>query len=142
MHIATDQGYFVSEQHQRVAQIVNDFDRNLEVQWIPPDQRSTLTEQAKPFRIVHNGSGKAEGQAYVVMDLAEAEMNGSVIERLFQSRVDKHDIPAQIKAQHDARRLVRLKELEDEQAATRDFDAFRLKTPLHTFKHEGKTYRQ
>ena len=139
MFLASEEGYFISDNHRRVAEIVNDFDRNLEVQWIPPDKRDSLSEKEKPFRIIHRGHG--DGQPYTVMELSDDEMNGKVIERLFQSRVDKNDIPAQVRAAQDAAKVLQLKRLQEEQEATRDFDVFRLKTPLHTFRHDGKVYR-
>lgn len=142
MYIADlESGYFINSNHQRCAEIVHDFDPHLSVQWIPPDQRTEPEDRKHPYRIVHDGSGAANGQPYEVMRLSESDMDGRVVQRLFESRVDKNDIPARIKAQHDALKAISLKELQEEQEAKRDFDTFRIKTPLHTFKHGGEVYR-
>lgn len=142
MYIAdVESGYFVNSNHQRMAEIVHDFDPHLIVQWIPPAMRTTEEDKKHPYRIIHDGTGAAQGQPYEVMRLSEEDMDGRVIEKLFLLRVDKNDIPARIKAQYDALKAIGMKQFIEEQEAKRDLDIFRLKTPLHTFKHEGKVYR-
>lgn len=136
-----DGGYFVSEKHQQIAEIVQDFNADLEVKFIPPHLRAEPEEKEWPYMIVHNGRGTAGGRPYLVMLLSEDEMDGRVIEKLFMAMVDKNDIPARMKAIADAQKVVRIKAQKEQEGMQNEFDAFRLKTPLHTFSHKGRKHK-
>lgn len=64
---SNDGKHWISEKQRRINEILQDYDPNLQLQWIPPDQRS---ETDMAFRVVHYPPGKAP---YLVCVAAEAD---------------------------------------------------------------------
>jgi hypothetical protein len=60
IYFPTKEGYFVSENQRRIAEILNDYDPNLELQWIPPNERGV---SQKAFRVVDTNPN---GPSYAV----------------------------------------------------------------------------
>ncbi len=134
---STENGYFVSQEHRRVAEILRDFDSNLELRFIPPHLRESQEEKQWPFVLVDNPPGK---EPYLVMLLEENEINASLIGKVFQTRIDPNRPMERLKALADAQRVYDLKKNQDEYDALDDFHAAMLRSPLHTYKHGGKVY--
>lgn len=133
-----DSGHFVSERHQYVASIVRDYNPELVVRWIPPEQRETAEEKTYPFAIFHEPPGRPP---YVVMLVKESEMDQRVLERLFLADQKHTNVGARIAAANAAAKMVQEYERAAEREALRDFHTTLLKSPLHTFKHNGKVYK-
>lgn len=133
----TEAGYFVSAEHERIAQIIKDFSHTLELRFIPPKDRVEQEEKEWPFVLVDNPPGR---EPYLVMLLREDEINETLIARLFEMRVDPKDPMAKMRARMDAKRVVEMKKHQEEMDALKDFHVSLLKSPLHTYKHGGKVY--
>lgn len=67
IYFPTNDGTWISERHQRVAEIIKDYDPKLELQWIPPGRRN---ENDDPFRVV---CFPPNGHPYLVCAAAEAD---------------------------------------------------------------------
>lgn len=131
-------GSFVHAKHQRIAEIIHDYNPDLELAWIPPAQRTV--EDTKPFMVIHN---QADGKRYPVFSLSEDELDERVLARLFFSDMRKHrpnDVMTAIEAAEAAEAIYRAKEHEDEMAEARDLAIHVLKSPLHKYKHGGKVF--
>lgn len=132
-------GSFVHAKHQRIAEIIHDYNPELELAWIPPANRTA--EDTKPFMVIHNQS---DGQRYPVFSLSEDELDERVLARLFYADMKKHKadtVMTAIEAAEAAEAIYKAKEHEDEMAEARDLATHILKSPLHTYRHGGKVYR-
>lgn len=49
IYFPSNDGTWISERHQRIAEILRDYDPKLQLQWIPPGRRN---EKDEPFRVV------------------------------------------------------------------------------------------
>lgn len=71
---------FLSVEHERVAQAINDYNRELFLVYIPPKDRVPGTDdEIYPYAVIHQPFGK---EAYPVMLLSEANVNMDVIMKL------------------------------------------------------------
>lgn len=69
---------WISEKQRRVNEILNDFDSNLQLQWIPPGRRN---EKDEPFRVV---CFPVNGRPYLICTAMEADER--LLATVFQSR--------------------------------------------------------
>lgn len=131
-HILTDVG-FVSQEHQRVAELVNEYDPTLQLLWIPPDKREF--DEQFPFAILHSPSGKVP---YIVRKVQIQDMNETLIAWLYQSeRIG--DVNAYQDGLDMARKALNDKAIEESKGAILDFAQSVIKGK-HWYKHNGKVY--
>ena len=77
IYIPDDNGNFVSENQRRAAEVLQDYDPNLQLQWIPPGQRGP---EDKAFRVVDVSPGRPN---YVVCFADECDER--LLARVFQA---------------------------------------------------------
>lgn len=130
--ILSDHGA-LSVQHERIAEIIRDLDDTLELAWIPPDSRSVFDKH--PFAVIHRPRDKRP--PYIVMTLAENEVNHNVIAKLIARDTHRGFAIDQLEAEEAALRLVRAKELMEELEEKRDFAQSVIKSRKHVYKHKG-----
>lgn len=138
-HYHADAGRFINEKHERIAAVIRDYDPELELAWIPPENRDSTDTQ--PFCILHNNPN---GTRVPVSFWREDQIDERLVEWCFENDFKKHnpdDIFDRVQAQNLAQRLVQRKKYEEEAAERWEFGEFRLKTPLHSFKHNGEIFR-
>ncbi len=131
-------GAFLSEDHRRFAEIINDYEPTLFLVFIPPAKRDP--EDKHPYAIVHMPEGQ---EAYPVMILSETEMENpqAILARLFLNDREKGDPAANLAAMEIAAKAMRLHKQAEEEEAQRDLAASVLRSPLHTYRHNGKIYQ-
>jgi len=117
---------------------VNDYNPELQVVWIPPENRTTPEDKKHPFAIMHCPPDR---EPYIVMLVEENEMDQRVLERLFLADQSKNDVGARLNAANTAAKLMQEYERAARQEELDDFHTFLLKNPKHTIKHGGKVYR-
>lgn len=106
--VPTPEGYFTSETHRRVAEIIVDYDPNLRLAFIPYSQRDPNNPNEKPYAILDVSPNR---EPHFVMYADEDELaSGSLLARLFNNDLSKVDVAARLKAEEDARDIMRLKE--------------------------------
>jgi hypothetical protein len=128
--LATPEGYFISAEHQRIAEIINDYDSDLYLLFIPPAKREPGD---KPYAIMHQPPGKAP---YIAMysDTCDERL----LARLFENDARRHDILSRLEAEELAQKLTEAKRRQDEADAKADIAKSMWRSPLHTYKHNGK----
>jgi hypothetical protein len=132
MLVPTESGHWVSNEFAQIAEIINDYDEHLRLVWIPPEHR---TDNTPPYAIVEtNGVGEEK----VVFTIKEEELNHSVLTRLFRGDTHKNDVLANIEADDIARKALELKDQLEKSEERKDFIAAVAKSPLHSFKHNGR----
>ena len=67
IYFPTNDGNWISEKQRRINEILQDFDPNLQLQWIPPGRRN---EKDEPFRVV---CFPRNGHPYLVCTAMEAD---------------------------------------------------------------------
>jgi hypothetical protein len=106
--IPTPEGYFTSEVHRRVAEIIVDYDPDLRLAFIPYSQRDASDPNEKPYAVVDIKEGH---KPHFVMYADEDELaSGALLARLFNNDLAKVDVRAKLKAEEDARAIMRMKE--------------------------------
>ena len=110
----TPEGYFTSEVHRRVAEIIYDYDPDLRLAFIPYSQRDPSDPNEKPYAVVDVKPGI---KPHFVMYADEDELSsGALLARLFNNDLSKVDVGARLKAEEDARELMKLKtQMENEE---------------------------
>lgn len=125
---------WISEQFSRLAEIVYDYDHNLELRWIPPEKRVDLVDKAKPFCIWDTRTNSP------VFFCSEVDTPIGILERLFKADNTKHDVLSELEAHNAAVAVMKLKERMERQEEAIDFASFALKNQKNTWKHKGKKY--
>lgn len=136
-----ESGYLLSEKHIRIAQLIKEYDPNLELMWIPPEDRSSNEPQLDTFCIAYRSH---TGDINVVRRLVESEVDERLIAWLWQNdmaRQNPKDIIARLDAEVEQEKRDREKRHAEIREEARDKANTILRSPLHTFKHKGVTYR-
>lgn len=134
---ATPDGQWVNSDFRRLAEVIQDYDPEMFLSWIPLSQR---TEQdTHPYCVVHEPLGRP---GYVVFYLSEAEMARPdiILSRIFTGDTRQHDVGKMLKTQADGAEVMRLKKLDEELDEKRDFVRTLFKSPKGRYKHGGKVY--
>lgn len=134
-HILTDQGA-LSQKHERVAEIIKDYDPDLELAYIPAAERTAF--DSRPFAIVH--VNPANGYRYVVMTCTEDEVDERLIARLFQHNLSETDVLGRIEAEDAARQLMEMRRKMDEHEEKQEFARAVISSKKNYYRHNGKVY--
>lgn len=134
-HILTEQGA-LSQKHERVAEIIKDYDPNLELAYIPQQERTVF--DAHPFAIVHVNPDN--GYRYVVMTCKEEEVDERLLAKLFMANVDSNDVLGRLEAEEAAKRLLEYKTNLERMEERKEFRDAVLKSRKNWYRHNGKVY--
>lgn len=132
--IAMSDGHFVSEKIVHIAEIIQDYNPNLQLVWIPPENRKP-GEDVPEFAVMDTSPGR---EPYIVFHIKENEMDERVIARLFQGDNTKHDVLAEIEAEERARQVVELKARIEAAEERQDFIKTVVGSGKHSFRHNGR----
>lgn len=104
--IPTDDGYWVSEHYERLARVVQDYDPQFELFWIPPDKRNNPEDIKNCYAIIeHSPVGDV-----VVFHANELDTPESILERLFLSDNKHGNVLERIDAHNNAIKAMQMKE--------------------------------
>jgi len=120
----SDLGEFVSDDHQRLAEIIHDYNPAMSLLYIP--QRDRAGEVSFPFAIKEEQLG---AEPVIIRYLTADQMRrpNEILAWLFEGDLRKHrpqDVLARLEAEDLADKLLSLKKLEDETADREDKVAF------------------
>lgn len=128
-------GHFVSQNQVRIHEILHDYDPNLQLQWIPPDKRSS--EEAA-FRVVCFPPGRP---AYLVCTAEQADER--LLARVFEAdQVNNPDKLSYIDNYNNALEMVRAKEAEEARQWDHELAAAILRNRKSSFKHGGVDFER
>lgn len=117
-------GHFLSKDHQRIAQVIHDYDPTLELAWIPPENRTLQDDY--PFAVIHRPEGFPP---YVVMRLRENEVDHRVISRLWSNDAKNGNVLNAIEKEEAARSALDYLRREEEMEEAREMAAWMVKAP-------------
>lgn len=115
--VPTPDGRWVSEKYERLASVINDYDPNLELRWIPPEHRTR--EDKKPYCIVHKNP--QNGHEYIVFHASEQDSPEQILAKLWTNDTAKNDTMAYLDSLDAARQALEMKERMDIAEARQDF---------------------
>lgn len=137
-HIYDQQtGHFINAMHQRVAEIMHDYDPDLQLVWIPDAERTEPHEREFPFAILHSPPGR---QPYVVRHVRESEVNERLLAWLWSNDAERSNPFATLEKIEDAKRAMELHAAQEARDEAQEIGAAILRSPLHTYRHNGKRY--
>lgn len=131
----SETGTFISQEHRRIAEIINEYDETLQLIWIPVGKR---TGETHPFAILHSPDNKAP---YIVRKVKESEVNEQLIAWLWTNDTNRNDVHAMLEAYDDARQAVEHKKAIEAAEEQAEVAGAILKSPLNVYRHNGKIYR-
>lgn len=135
--VELEDGHMVGERVVRVAEIIRDYDPTLEIQWIPPHNRTDPNDPH--FAIVAKPSGQPAYTVFYVKN--ESEMDERVLARLFEMDAAKQgNILNKIDAHNNAIRAIELKKKMDELEEAHDIAHHVLRSPKTRYRHNGVVY--
>lgn len=132
-YVATDDGYFVSQEHQRIAEIINDYEPTLALVWIPPDKREPGD---MPFAVMHSPVGQPP---YIVFHTDTCDER--ILERIFAGDAAHNDVLTQLDIKNAAAKALQLKREMDEKEEKKEIATSILKSPKQKYKHDGVVYQ-
>lgn len=127
--IPADTGEWVSEEYERLARIIKDYDEYLELRWIPYENRTR--EDKKPYVVVDTRTNHA------VLWASELDTPTDILVRLADSDNARGDVVNRLEIREAAIKLQEAKKFEDELLEARDKSNFLLNTPLHYARVDG-----
>lgn len=131
-----ESGHFISEKHQRIAEIIHDYDPNVHLVWIPPKDRNENEEY--PFAIVHTPPGKPE---YIVFKFPEEELDERILARLWSNDSSKNDPMGHLEAMEAAKQAVEYKKQMELAEERQDIARSMFNSPLNYYRLNGKKLR-
>lgn len=130
--IPTDDGRWVSEHYERLARVIQDYDPDLSLAWIPPDRRTR--EDKEPYAVIDTRTNTP------VLYASELEQPEQILGRLFCADNKKGNVLDRIESQNAAVEAMNLKAWEDELEDMADKAFFMKQSPLHTLRFNGKKF--
>lgn len=120
--VATDDGHWVSENFERLARVVQDYDPQFELRWIPPENRTNPEDRKNP---------------YVVWDVivnvpvfyaSELDTPVAILAKLFEGDSKHGDVLKRLEAHNAAVEAMNLKEQMDKHEEQMEFAKFLIGT--------------
>lgn len=141
----SDSGAFLSDKHQRMAEVLNDYNSYYSLVWVPPKDRSAT--DTKPYAIVDSSPGTAP---YVIRFLSETEMvdPAGVLAWIFDGDLSKNrpiDVLRRIENRENAEALLDLRRKEEEEQDRLELGAFFFsggRDKKHQIMHNGKKFNR
>jgi predicted Zn-dependent protease len=131
-----EDGSFISAKVSRIAEVVQDYDHNVQVRWTPPAQR-VFGDPA--FAIVSAIPGQAEYVIFYVQD--ESEFDGRVLERLISLDAEKTgNALSALDARNAAVKAIQGNIHKERLEESKDLAYHILKSKKHIYRHDGVVY--
>jgi hypothetical protein len=123
---------WVSAEFQRLAEIIQDYDPYLFLEWIPPEGQIHLADKSKVFRVVD------DRKKTIVLYASSLANPTEILEALWTADCKNGDPIAKMDAHNAAVEALKLKAKIDESEGIKDFTAFVAKNTKSRWRHEGR----
>jgi hypothetical protein len=126
--IAADNGKLVDEGMERLARVIQDYDHNLTLAWIPPENRSEQVDRARPYVVLDTAHRSQEWpQGAPVIYAGELDSPADILERLWKADNKNGNVLDKLESHNAAVEALRLKALDDRYTDMADQAEFLLK---------------
>lgn len=129
LYLPTGEGHFVSEKQRRTAEIINELYPNIELQWIPPNERGPA-EFA--FRAVDITPGRPPYVAVFAHDCDER-----ILAQLIQADNTRRDVLNYLDCHNAAVELYEAKKRKEERMEMYEMAYTILRSRKEHFRHKG-----
>jgi len=132
-------GRFVNQLHKRIATAIYEYDPELRLVWIDPQDR--VEGDGRPFAIVHLHE---DGSVQFLSYWREDQIDERLLEWCFENDFRKHhpnDIFDKMMARNDAVKLAEETKRKMERDEQMDVLASMMKSRLHVYRHGKRTFR-
>ena len=134
--IATESGHFVNSKWEHLAEMVEIYNPQLELRWIPPQLREWGDNN--PYVVVHRDSNGAE---YAVVYASEADSPEEIMTNIINNDMKHGDVFERMQVRNAVNKAFELARLADEMEAKEDLTAWFMKSDKNykTFvNHKGE----
>lgn len=141
----SDLGEFVSDDHKRFAEILQDLKPTYSLVYIPKKDRTTPEDHQRPWAILDKPDNQRE---YIVRTMSDEDMKEphKIIAWLFDGDIVRHgaqNVLKRIEAEENAKQLLELKKQEDDledRLEIIEFLASGGRDKKHTVTYNGKKF--
>lgn len=123
---------WISAEFNRLAEIIEDYDPYLELQYIPPGKRETQVDKSKCYRIVDTRNNK------IVLFANELDSPVDILARLWGMDSAHGNVLTRLDAHNAAVKAMQLKEEIDAKEAELDLSNFILRNNKNYWLHNGR----
>lgn len=136
IYFPDENGNFVSQNQKRIAEILNDYNPELQLQWIPPGRRN---EKDEPFRIVHFPPNRSP---YLICTAMEADER--LLATVFQADARNRNGSAlsYIDAYNSALKIANAKKMEEKREEAHELAQSVIKNTKSSFMHGGVDFER
>lgn len=128
----TSASEWISERFSILAEIVQEYDSNLELRWIPSDKRTR--DDKKPYVIIDK---RGDIPIHYASELDNPE---EILAKIFWADATKHDILSRLEATEAAHQVFVMKEWLNRMEEAADEAHFFMKSPLNSITFNGKKF--
>lgn len=126
--IAADNGKLVDEGMERLARVIQDYDHNLALAWIPPENRDHNADRQRPYVILDTAHKSLEWpNGAPVIYASELDSPAEILERLWKADNKHGNVLDSLERHNAAVEALRLKALDDRYAEMADEAEFLMK---------------
>ncbi len=124
---------FVSSKHQHIAEIIADYDPELRLMYIPPEDRND-SNRSFAFAIGHFPMGR---DPYIVRLVRTEEVDERLLAELWLNDTNKNNPMAYLESLEAAQEAIKLRKELDEREEMKDQARSMFKSPFHTYQLGG-----
>lgn len=131
-----EDGSFISAKISRLVEVIRDYDHNVDVRWIRPQDRGA---EEPAFALV---TRDIKGREYVIFYVQdESEFDGRVLERLIRmDQAKKGNVLSEMDARNAAVKAIVEKQKQEAEEEAKDLAYHILRSKKHSYKHNGVVY--
>jgi hypothetical protein len=133
MYVPAEDGSFISEKTARIAELIKDYDHRLELRWIPPNRRQPGEPE---FAIIEKNDNGQEYVAFLIEN--EDYVDERLLGRIYAADNKDKSVGAEAEAHNKAIRDLIKKEQQEKDAMAADLALSMIKSPFHTYRHNGR----
>lgn len=122
--VATESGRFVSQKWMFLAEMLQDYNPNLELRWIPTELRAP-EDRDKSYMVV---SKDRAGKEYVVLYASELDQPEEIMTRIINSDMKHGNVLDRMEVRNNVHKLFQLRQQEEELAEKEDFSRWLVET--------------
>ena len=133
--VLLDRGGDMSKTHERVARMLKEYNPELELQYIPEQDRGAF--DAKPFRVIHNSPRFG---VYIVGHFAAKDVNETLIAHIFKHDRKNRSVITDLEDDERAREAMLMRAALDKHEERLDLAHSILRSKKNVYRHNGKKY--
>jgi hypothetical protein len=107
---------YVDQKWSYLAEMIGDYNRQLELRWIPTDKRSRDNRES-PYIVVHMDK---DGKEYIVLYASNSDTPEDIMTRLFNNDMKHGNVQTRMDNRNRANKLFEMRAKEDELAQQED----------------------